>query len=155
MKKKKIKKFSSGALSGVAGTAGLSKEDLEAAAMMQGPQPEDKRGSISPRVRASTDEFSDNIGGGVNWTTKGGLSIDLDVDKTQYKDSDYQPPESYSASLSKENENSNYYVRGRKQGQGKQIEAGFTWKYGKKKGGMANCRGMGKAIKGGKFIGVK
>ena len=40
-----------------------------------------------------------------------------------------------------------------KKGKSRSLEAGFTLKY--KHGGMTSCRGMGKAIRGGKFTGVK
>lgn len=137
--------------------AELTAKDLEA--LQQGPTlpQESKKGSVSPRVRASSDEYSTSAGAGVNWTTKSGVSFDFDVDKTNYNDSDYSEPESYTASVSKEGERLSYGAKAKKQGTSKSIEAGFTWRYGKgkKDGGMINCRGMGKAIKGGKFIGIK
>jgi hypothetical protein len=137
--------------------AQLSAKDLEA--LKQGPTlpQESKKGSVSPRVRASSDDYSTSAGAGINWTTKGGVSVDLDVDKTSYTDSDYSEPEAYSASISKQGERLSYGATARKQGTRKSFEAGFTYKYGKgkKEGGMINCRGMGKAIKGGKFIGLK
>jgi hypothetical protein len=129
-----VKKFSSGELADLIG-------------------PSKPKGSVSPKFRAYDDEFQSEYGAGVNLTTKKGVSFDIDVDKTEYKGTDYKEPESYSASVSKQGDKLSYGVSGKKKGKAKSIEAGFTFKY--KHGGMSNCRGMGKAIKGGKFTGVK
>ena len=115
--------------------------------------PSNPKGSVSPKVKAYDDDFQSTLGAGVNLTTKKGVSFDFDVDKTNYKNSDYKEPESYKASVSKQGEKFSYGASGMKKGKSKSVEAGFTFKY--KDGGMASCRGMGKAVKGGKFIGVK
>ena len=109
--------------------------------------------SVSPKIRAYDDEFQSAYGAGVNVTTKKGVSFDFDVDKTENKGTAYKEPESYKASVSKQGEKFSYGASGMKKGKSKSVEAGFTFKY--KDGGMASCRGMGKAVKGGKFTGVK
>jgi hypothetical protein len=126
------KKFSSGELANLIG-------------------PSKPKGSVSPKIRAYDDEFQSEYGAGVNLTTKKGVSFDFDVDKTEYKGTDYKEPESYSASVKKKGDKLSYGVSGTKKGKSRSVEAGFTFKY--KDGGM--CRGMGKAIRGGKFTGVK
>ena len=113
--------------------------------------PSKPKGSVSPKIRAYDDEFQSAYGAGVNVTTKKGVSFDFDVDKKNYKGTDYKEPESYKASVSKEGDKFSYGAKATKQGDSKSIEAGITFKY--KDGGM--CRGMGKAIRGGKFTGVK
>jgi hypothetical protein len=113
--------------------------------------PSKPKGSVSPKIRAYDDEFQSEYGAGVNVTTKKGVSFDFDVDKTEYKGTDYKEPESYSASVKKKGDKLSYGVSGTKKGKSRSVEAGFTFKY--KDGGM--CRGMGKAIRGGKFTGVK
>ena len=115
--------------------------------------PSKPKGSVSPKVRAYDDEFQSEYGAGVNVTTKKGVSFDFDVDKTEYKGTDYKEPESYKASVSKQGDKLSYGVSGTKKGKSRSFEAGFTLKY--KHGGMTSCRGMGKAIRGGKFTGVK
>ena len=115
--------------------------------------PSEPKGSVSPKIRAYDDDFQSTLGAGVNLTTKKGVSFDFDVDKTNYKNSDYKEPESYKASVSKQGEKFSYGASGTKKGKSSRVEAGFTFKY--KDGGMASCRGMGKAVKGGKFTGVK
>jgi hypothetical protein len=113
--------------------------------------PSKPKGSVSPKIRAYDDEFQSAYGAGVNVTTKKGVSFDFDVDKKNYKGTDYKEPESYKASVSKKGDKLSYGATATKQGDSKSIEAGITFKY--KDGGM--CRGMGKAIRGGKFTGVK
>ena len=113
--------------------------------------PSKPKGSVSPKIRAYDDEFKSAYGAGVNVTTKKGVSFDLDVDKKNYKGTDYKEPESYKASVGKKGDKLSYGATATKQGDSKSIEAGITFKY--KDGGM--CRGMGKAIRGGKFTGVK
>ena len=113
--------------------------------------PSKPKGSVSPKIRAYDDEFQSAYGAGVNVTTKKGVSFDFDVDKTEYKGTDYKEPESYSASVKKKGDKLSYGVSGTKKGKSTSVEAGITFKY--KDGGM--CRGMGKAIRGGKFTGVK
>ena len=113
--------------------------------------PSKPKGSVSPKIRAYDDDVQSTLGAGVNLTTKKGVSFDFDVDKTNYKNSDYKEPESYKASVSKQGEKFSYGASGTKKGKSSRVEAGFTFKY--KDGGM--CRGMGKAIRGGKFTGVK
>jgi hypothetical protein len=115
--------------------------------------PSKPKGSVSPKIRAYDDDVQSTLGAGVNLTTKKGVSFDFDVDKTNYKNSDYKEPESYKASVSKQGEKFSYGASGTKKGKSSRVEAGFTFKY--KDGGMASCRGMGKAVKGGKFTGVK
>jgi hypothetical protein len=115
--------------------------------------PSKPKGSVSPKIRAYDDDFQSTLGAGVNLTTKKGVSFDFDVDKTNYKNSDYKEPESYKASVSKQGEKFSYGASGTKKGKSSRVEAGFTFKY--KDGGMTSCRGMGKAVKGGKFTGVK
>jgi hypothetical protein len=113
--------------------------------------PSKPKGSVSPKIRAYDDEFQSAYGAGVNVTTKKGVSFDFDVDKKKYKGTDYKEPEAYKASVSKKGDKLSYGATAIKQGDSKSIEAGITFKY--KDGGM--CRGMGKAIRGGKFTGVK
>jgi hypothetical protein len=113
--------------------------------------PSKPKGSVSPKIRAYDDEFQSAYGAGVNVTTKKGVSFDFDVDKKNYKGTDYKEPESYKASVGKKGDKLSYGATATKQGDSKSIEAGITFKY--KDGGM--CRGMGKAIRGGKFTGVK
>jgi hypothetical protein len=113
--------------------------------------PSKPKGSVSPKIRAYDDDVQSTLGAGVNLTTKKGVSFDFDVDKTNYKNSDYKEPESYKASVSKQGDKLSYGVSGTKKGKSSRVEAGLTFKY--KDGGM--CRGMGKAIRGGKFTGVK
>ena len=113
--------------------------------------PSKPKGSVSPKIRAYNDEFQSAYGAGVNVTTKKGVSFDFDVDKKNYKGTDYKEPESYKASVGKKGDKLSYGATATKQGDSKSIEAGITFKY--KDGGM--CRGMGKAIRGGKFTGVK
>jgi hypothetical protein len=98
-----------------------------------------EKGSITPRLRASDDSYSTSSGAGVNWTTKKGVSIDFDVDKTDYKDSDYKEPEGYRGSISKRGDKLSYGVSGSKKGERKDVEASFTWKY--KHGGSVMARG--------------
>lgn len=113
--------------------------------------PSKPKGSVSPKMRAYDDKFQSEYGAGVNVTTKKGVSFDFDVDKTEYKGTDYKEPESYKASVEKQGDKFSYGLRGTKKGKSRSVEAGITFKY--KDGGM--CRGMGKAIRGGKFTGVK
>jgi hypothetical protein len=56
--------------------------------------PSKPKGSVSPKIRAYDDEFQSAYGAGVNVTTKKGVSFDFDVDKKNYKGTDYKEPES-------------------------------------------------------------
>ena len=109
--------------------------------------PSKPKGSVSPKIRAYDDDFQSTLGAGVNLTTKKGVSFDFDVDKTNYKNSDYKEPESYKASVSKQGEKFSYGVSGTKKGKSRGVEAALTFKY--------SCGGMGKAIRGGKYSGCK
>ena len=70
--------------------------------------PSKPKGSVSPKIRAYDDDVQSTLGAGVNLTTKKGVSFDFDVDKTNYKNSDYKEPESYKASVSKQGEKFSY-----------------------------------------------
>ena len=91
--------------------------------------PSKPKGSVSPKIRAYDDEFQSEYGAGVNVTTKKGVSFDFDVDKTEYKGTDYKEPESYSASVKKKGDKLSYGVSGTKKGKSNSIEAGLTFKY--------------------------
>ena len=109
--------------------------------------PSEPKGSVSPKIRAYDDEFKSAYGAGVNVTTKKGVSFDFDVDKKNYKGTDYKEPESYKASVGKKGDKLSYGATATKQGDSKSVEAGFTFKY--KNGGMKQ-RKQFKMIKGNK-----
>ena len=111
---------------------------------------EKELGVIKPKVDLYQDEQETTIGPKLEITTKKGMDIGLGVTKTTYKD--YKdPPSKVDFNLGKSGETYSYGVTGSKQGKQKQITIGGKIKYSS--GGLA--RGMGAAIKGGKFSGVK
>ena len=96
------------------------------------------------------DDQETTIGPSVGITTKGGTDISAGIEKTKYKD--YKdPPTKYDFNVGKSGETYSYGITGSKRGKQKSITIGGTIKYSS--GGLA--RGMGAAIKGGKFEGVK
>jgi hypothetical protein len=111
---------------------------------------EKELGVIKPKVDLYQDEQETTIGPKLDITTKGGTDIGLGITKTKYKD--YKdPPSKVDFNLGKSGETYSYGVTGSKQGKTKQITIGGKIKYSS--GGLA--RGMGAAIQGGKFTGVK
>jgi|TARA_R100000455_G_C6163851_1_gene48053 hypothetical protein len=109
-----------------------------------------EKGVIKPSVDLYQDEGVKMIGPKVEVTTKGGTDIQAGIEKTQYKDYD-DPPTKYDFSVGKSGDKYSYGITGSKRGKQKSITIGGKIKYSS--GGLA--RGMGAAIKGGKFEGVK
>ncbi len=109
-----------------------------------------EKGTIRPSVDLYQDEGVTVIGPKVEVTTKGGTDISLGATKTKYDDFK-DPPTNVEFGIGKTGDKYSYGVTGSKQGKQKQITIGGKIKYNT--GGLA--RGMGAAIKGGKFGGVK
>ena len=109
-----------------------------------------EKGVIKPSVDLYQDEYQTTIGPKLDITTKKGTDISLGITKSTYKDFE-NPPSKVDFSLGKSGEKYSYGVTGSKQGKTKSITIGGKIKYSS--GGLA--RGMGAAIQGGKFTGVK
>jgi hypothetical protein len=109
-----------------------------------------EKGVIRPSVDLYQDEIETTIGPKLEVTTKKGTDISLGVTKSTYKGYE-DPPSKVDFSLGKSGDKYSYGVTGSKQGKQKSITIGGKIKYSF--GGLA--RGMGAAIKGGKFGGVK
>ena len=109
-----------------------------------------EKGVIKPKLDVYQDDQETTIGHSIGITTKGGTDISAGIEKTQYKDYD-SPPTKYDFTLGKSGDKYSYGITGSKRGKQKSITIGGTIKYSS--GGLA--RGMGAAIKGGKFQGVK
>ena len=109
-----------------------------------------EKGVIKPKLDVYQDDQETTIGPSIGITTKGGTDISAGIEKTQYKDYD-NPPTKYDFTLGKSGDKYSYGITGSKRGKQKSITIGGTIKYSS--GGLA--RGMGAAIKGGKFEGVK
>ena len=109
-----------------------------------------EKGTITPKLDLYQDDQETTIGPSVGITTKGGTDISAGIEKTKYKD--YKdPPTKYDFNVGKSGETYSYGITGSKRGKQKSITIGGKIKYSS--GGLA--RGMGAAIKGGKFQGVK
>ena len=109
-----------------------------------------EKGVITPKLEVYQDDQETTIGPSVGVTTKGGTDIQAGIEKTQYKDYD-NPPTKYDFTVGKSGDKYSYGITGSKRGKQKSITIGGRIKYSS--GGLA--RGMGAAIKGGKFEGVK
>ena len=109
-----------------------------------------EKGVIKPKLDVYQDDQETTIGPSIGITTKGGTDISAGIEKTQYKDYD-NPPTKYDFNLGKSGDKYSYGITGSKRGKQKSITIGGKIKYSS--GGLA--RGMGVAIKGGKFQGVK
>jgi len=109
-----------------------------------------EKGVIRPSIDLYQDEVSTTIGPKINMTTKKGTDISLGYTKSKYKG--YKDsPSKVDFNVGKEGDKYSYGVTGTKQGKSKSITIGGKIKYSS--GGLA--RGMGAAIRGGKFEGVK
>ena len=109
-----------------------------------------EKGVIKPKLDVYQDDQETTIGPSVGITTKGGTDISAGIEKTKYKH--YKdPPTKYDFNVGKSGETYSYGITGSKRGKQKSITIGGKIKYSS--GGLA--RGMGAAIKGGKFEGVK
>lgn len=109
-----------------------------------------EKGVIKPSVDLYQDEYETTIGPKLDITTKKGTDISLGITKSTYKNFE-DPPSKVDFSLGKSGEKYSYGITGSKQGERKSITIGGKIKYSS--GGLA--RGMGVAIQGGKFTGVK
>ena len=109
-----------------------------------------EKGVIRPSVDLYQDEIETTIGPKLEVTTKKGTDISLGVTKSTYKGYE-DPPSKVDFSLGKSGDKYSYGITGSKRGKQKSITIGGKIKYSS--GGLA--RGMGAAIKGGKFEGVK
>ena len=109
-----------------------------------------EKGVIKPKLDVYQDDQETTIGPSIGITTKGGTDISAGIEKTQYKDYD-SPPTKYDFTVGKSGDKYSYGITGSKRGKQKSITIGGKIKYSS--GGLA--RGMGAAIKGGKFEGVK
>ena len=109
-----------------------------------------EKGVIKPKLDVYQDAQETTIGPSIGITTKGGTDISAGIEKTQYKDYD-SPPTKYDFTVGKSGDKYSYGITGSKRGKQKSITIGGKIKYSS--GGLA--RGMGAAIKGGKFQGVK
>jgi|TARA_R100001086_G_C11819393_1_gene253697 hypothetical protein len=109
-----------------------------------------EKGVIKPSVDLYQDEVETTIGPKIAITTKKGTDISLGITKSKYKGFE-DPPSKVDFNIGKEGDKYSYGVTGTKQGKQKSITIGGKIKYSS--GGLA--RGMGAAIQGGKFEGVK